>query len=342
MLDMILQFATQLSRDEKLSLLESLRSVIATELASAPGDPLFCPRCRCGSFVRKGRAKDGSQRWLCRGCARTFSGKTKGLLALSKLPVQTWMTFAECAADVLSLRESALRCGVCLRTAWFMRIRLCEVMRTRLAPFRDEGRCQIDSTYLDESLTGNHARSPLFAMPRKPHRNGEGVRLCGISNEKVCVVAGVNELGDQFLELACRGRESISEVETGLRDRVSSRSLVSTDKHTSYVKGLAALGVASHDRHDPAEGFGPLNLVNSLHSRLARFLRVFNGVSTRRLQNYLDWFCYREQFRNPDADKRQALFVDASEGRYETTRAGCVDSLYPFFNYWESGMSMVV
>lgn len=342
MLDMIAQLAEQLNRDEKEALLERLKAAIAAELAQAPGEPSFCPRCGCGSYVRKGRDADGSQRWLCHGCAHTFSAKTAGLLSMSKLSVGTWMTFAECAADEISLRESALRCGVCLSTAWFMRMRLCEVMRTRLALFRAEGRCQIDSTYLDESLKGNHCKSASFKMPRKPHRNGKGVRLCGISNEKVCVVTGVNELGDQFCELACRGRETIAEVISGLTGKVGAQSVVATDKHTSYVKGLAALDVAHHKRHDPTEGFGPLNLVNSLHSRLARFLHPFNGVSTRRLQNYLDWFCYREQFRNPDTDRRQTMFLDATEGRYETTRRACVNSPYPFFEYWEGTMSMVV
>lgn len=337
---MIRQFASQMSLAEKEALANDLKSMIAEELAAAPGEPRRCPHCGSPSFVRKGRGPDGSQRWLCRGCARTFSAKTKGLIARSKLPLGTWMAFAECMADALPLRECAERCGVGLATAWFMRMRACECMAARLAPFRAEGRCQIDSTYLDENLSGNHSKSPSFSMPRAPRKNGRGVRRSGISNDKVCVSCGVNELGDSFCDLGCRGRESIEDVAAMLAGKVGGASTVATDRHTSYVKGLARLG-AAHERHDPAEGFGPLNLVNALHSRLKAFLAPFNGVSTRRLQNYLDWFCYREQFRNPEADKRRALFLDVSEGRYETTRRGCALTPHPFMDYWEGSMSIL-
>lgn len=341
MYDMIRQFAAQLSRSEKIALQEDLKAMIAEELAAAPGEPGRCPHCGCALIVRKGSGRDGSRRWLCKGCARTFSAETRGLLASSKLPAAAWMEFAACMADALSLRESARRCGVRLRTSWFMRMRVCEVMRSRPAPFRAGSRCQVDGTYLDESLAGDHRRSG-FEMPREPHKNGRGVRLPGISGEKACVVAGANELGDVFCGLACRGRETVGEVESFMRGKVGPGSIVVTDRHTSYVKGLSALEVAAHERHDPADGFGPLNLVNALHSRLKAFLAPFHGVATRRLQSYLDWFCYREQFRSPDADGREALFLDASEGRYETTRRGLVETPHPFMGYWEERMSTVV
>ena len=75
------------------------QGAIAGELASrasGPAGPSRCPRCGSPSFVRKGRDRDGGQRWLCRGRARTFSARTRGLLASSKLPASAWMSFAEC------------------------------------------------------------------------------------------------------------------------------------------------------------------------------------------------------------------------------------------------------
>lgn len=80
------QFASQLTLEEKRALVAELKASIAEELASraAPGEPERCPRCGCPRFVRKGRGRDGSQRWLCRGCARTFSARSYGLLSRSK------------------------------------------------------------------------------------------------------------------------------------------------------------------------------------------------------------------------------------------------------------------
>ena len=40
----------------------------------------------------------------------------------------------------------------------------------------------------------------------------------------------------------------------------------------------------------------------------------FHGVATRRLQRYLDWFCYVEQFKHGDMDRRELLFEHEAEG----------------------------
>ena len=52
------------------------RMPLAEELASGGGEPDRCPRCGCPAFVRKGRDAAGRQRWLCRGCGRTFGAGT--------------------------------------------------------------------------------------------------------------------------------------------------------------------------------------------------------------------------------------------------------------------------
>lgn len=201
------QFLPQLTHEEKVELLGVLKATIAEELAAhGPNDPQVCPRCSCPATVRKGRLCDGSQRWLCRGCGQTFSRKTMGVLACSKLDAGTWMTFAECMADTLTLRESAMRCGVSLYTAWFMRMRVCEVMSYRLAPAR-LGTFQIDDIHFVGSLSGNHKRSIWYEMPRKPHRNGRDGRKKGGSRTKnrIDVSCGINEFGDCFCELASQG-----------------------------------------------------------------------------------------------------------------------------------------
>ena len=38
------------------------------------------------------------------------------------------------------------------------------------------------------------------------------------------------------------------------------------------------------------------------------------------LQRYLDWFCYVEQFKHGDMDRRELLFEREAEGTYWTTR----------------------
>lgn len=327
---------------EKRELAAALKEAIAEELAAgAGGEPDRCPRCGCPAFVRKGADSSG-QRWLCRGCGRTFGGgKTLSLLGRSKLPPSAWMEFAACMADALPLRETARRCGTSLYTAWFMRMRVCEVMGRRLLPLRG-GSFEVDGTYLHESLPGDHSRSGWFELGREPHRTGHDAGSAGLA-KGVCVLCGAGELGDCFCE-AASGAEGSAEIGIVLGARLPEACSVATDGRGSYNPG--ALGGRPHEVR-ASEG---LTAVNSLHSRLKAFVGRFNGVSNRRLQRYLDWFCYREQFKRGGMDRRELLYAHEASGRYVCTRELVHLEPRPFFscaNRWTIGerygyMSMVV
>lgn len=319
MKSIVSQFVLQMTLEEKEELLAELKAAIAAELVPAPGSPGACPFCGCPGFVRKGRDAKGAQRWLCRGCARTFSAKSGSLLALSKLDASAWMAFAECMADALSLRETARRCGVSLYTSWFMRMRVCEVMARLLQPARP-GTFHLDGALVADNLSGNHVRSSILEMPRKPHRNGQDRkrRTRGRSKGQVVVECGINEYGDCFCEVCGRGSAGAGELAACLARHVPEGSTVVTDGHPSY--GFAASGW-EHGVVDPKDpSAGDINMANALHSRLREFLAPFHGVATRRLQRYLDWFCYREQFKRSDMDRRKLLFKHEGEGTYWMTR----------------------
>ena len=91
MLDIILHEMEGLSLGEKRELIDATKAAVARELGRMAGDaaPEACPWCGSSSFIRKGRNRDGSQRWLCRECGRTFPAKSRGLLAASKLDAAT-------------------------------------------------------------------------------------------------------------------------------------------------------------------------------------------------------------------------------------------------------------
>lgn len=67
-----------------------------------------------------------------------------------------------------------------------------------------------------------------------------------------------------------------------------------TDAASGYGKYTRAnnipLQMLNAKRGVRKHGIYHLNNVNAYHSRLKRWLRPFNGVSTKYLQNYLVWF----------------------------------------------------
>lgn len=226
---------------------------------------------------------------------------------------------------------------MCPGTSWFMRMRLFEVMGAALQAFRTGPTvsCQFDGTYLNESLTGNRARSRT-GMPRRPHRNGESVHARGISREKVCVVCAANDLGDEFAAVCGRGRPTDAGLRGSLAGVVDG-SWVSTDDHASYARVLPSLGVAEHvaTATRDARG-GELELVDAMHQRLKIFLAPFHGVSTRWLGRYLDCFRWLEQARHSDADRGETLSGQLAAGRYAHTRRDLIEEPQPLWDYWEA------
>ena len=332
MLKILQQFAAQLSSNEKLQLLETLKALIAQDFLAIPNsEPVSCPRCGCKSVIRKGKSKSGTQRFLCKGCAQTFGHSTLSVLGQSKLAPETWFEYARCMLDGLTLRQCAKRCHISLPTSWFARHRLCELMGSWLPEFRTDTRIQIDSTYINESFSGNHHFATCFEMPRVSRKSGSDMKTCGISSQKVCVICGINDFGDVFCEMTNRGREDAGEVKECLKSFVSQDSVVATDSYQSYKRALTDLKVAVHKRL-PSKS---LAMVNALHSRLKEFLIRFHGVSSRRLQNYLDWFCWIECFKGQGLDRHELLLDQSRRGHYQTTWSDYFKIPYPFMDYWD-------
>lgn len=126
-------------------------------------------------------------------------------------------------------------------------------------------------------------------MPRPERRRGGDGAAAGVSSDKVSVLTMVNARGDAMAVAVCRGK----------------------------------MGVADARRR------APLNRVNALHSALKAFLARFRGVSTRRLPNYLAWFCWAREARR-GGDAASLLRAQMGSGTYRTSWRGLWRQPYPF------------
>ncbi len=261
------------------------------------------PRGGSAAVVKKGKSKNGEQRYLCQDCGRTFGMGSGHILGTSRLPKETWMANAECFVLMLPLRECAGRCHVCLKTAYTMRHRLIECLSAYSPSFKT-GRgcgCELDETYFPESFKGNHTKGS-FTMPRHSRHRGKQVHRRGLSREQICVMTGVNDSNETFLQVSGRGILSRKRAMDVLRDRIASASVVATDKASAYVDVLAELEVDAHtayDSKDPSEG--TINRINTVHSLLDTFMKPFKGVSTKHLGTYLAWFKWCRTFMATDS-----------------------------------------
>lgn len=99
--DLVITFKknmANLSKTERRRAIESVRDVIRAAMfddaAGSDYEIECCPRCGSVAIVKKGKSKNGEQRYLCRGCGRTFGMGSECILGTSKLPKETWMAYA--------------------------------------------------------------------------------------------------------------------------------------------------------------------------------------------------------------------------------------------------------
>lgn len=324
----------RMGAEERRRAVEALRELIYEDAyertcPTDDGDNVACRRCGSLAVVRKGHDHDGTQRWLCKDCHRTFRNAADTIITRSKLRPAVWMRYLECFVDCLPLRECASRCHISLRTSWLMRMRLIESIRRHLPRFHAAAGCavQLDETYLRESFKGNHRRGK-FRLPRPARHRGTPASKRGLSKEQICVVTGVADDGSAFLTMSGRGLLSKSRAIVALGGKLARGAYAITDKAAAYPGAMETLGVTltQTEADDHA-----INRANTLHSLFHGFLSGFRGVSTKRLDEYLAWFLWRRTYTQ---DRESIAVRQVNVTPCDNTVRDWAHVMPPYMDYW--------
>lgn len=224
------------------------------------------------------------------------------MLGMSKLPVETWMTYVEAFIDQLPLRDCMNKCGVGLRTAWFMRRRIIECIQRYNPSFNAVAgnHVEIDATHFRDSYKDYRKGT----MPRPARKSGKKAAKRGLSKQQVCVVTGIYDAGTSFLVVSGRCMLDKERTYKAPAGHISKGALVVTDKAGAYPAILERLG-ATLERTDTTEH--AINRINSLNGRLKDFMHGFKGMSTKHLQSCLAWFQWTEAFKSAPTEQRGTI-----------------------------------
>ncbi|MCY6354809.1 IS1595 family transposase [Clostridium sp. ZS2-4] len=261
----------------------------------------ICLHCDSNNVVRNGKY-NGKQRYLCKDCGKTFSDFTQSPISNSKKPLDKWLKYAECMIMGYSIRRCAKIVGINIATSFFWRHKILDA----IAKFMDigsvDGVIEADEVFFAESFKGNHKKSKTFKMPRKARKRGKQVKKRGISKEQICVATAIDRQGNIIIELICKGRMTHKELKKLYDGHIGESSILCTDSHKSYIQFAKDFDLdhkrIKRGRHK--EGVYHIQHINSLHSKLKKWMYKFHGVSTKFLKNYLYWFKWLQFF---DEDK---------------------------------------
>ena len=246
-----------------------------------------CPHCQSNKINKNGTSSHKYPQFICRNCKKTYTIRTNTIFYYSKKNINVWREYIELFSQGLSLRKIVAEMDnkINLKTAFYWRHKILEVMKNFDNHDKLDGIVEADETYFNESQKGN--KNITNRKPRKRGFSSEN-RIVGLSHNKVCVLTALDRQKHSFNKPVGYGKVCKEQVAI-LQHRIKDNSILITDGDKSYkvlkdikLKQLKFGKVQSKVYH--------LNNINNFHSKLKQFMSRFNGVATKYLDNYVNYF----------------------------------------------------
>lgn len=264
-----------------------------------------CRRCSSDRIYKYGKDKNGKQRYKCKDCGTLFVHDSFSVVSYTRKDYGVWEKFIKLTLQQASLEVCAKECEICVRTAFVWRHKILDALSHEQDNRVLSGVIEIDEMYIPISYKGNHKFSKKFKMPREPHKRGSTDGAYPLSS-KACVMCGYERNGQSYAEVLGAGQTTLKMISHAFDYRLVPDSLLLSDKSSCIKKyfesrtGISHIQMQAHinpkDVHSPPEIKGAFHIqnINNIHSRIRRFLRPYNGVSTKYLNHYISLFIWIE------------------------------------------------
>lgn len=254
-----------------------------------------CPKCGESRVFRSGMAGP-RQRWQCSSCGTRFSGLAGTGLHRLRL-ADKWLAYAKELAQGTSVRKAAAKVGIHRNTAFRWRHRFLAGPRTQQAR-NLSGIVEADETYFLESFKGRK-----IGMPRPARKRGGRASKPGLSKEQIPVLIVQARTGKTCSKVI--SDTTSPTMLAAMRPVLSAEAILCTDGNPTYESVAADCGVPLRAVNISAgirvvDEVFHVQTVNSACSRLKTWIRRFNGVATRYLDNYLGW---KRMLERPGSDE---------------------------------------
>lgn len=281
-------------------LIKLMQKNVTTQLMSATvseKNQVSCPHCHSHSIQANGKVK-GVQRFKCKDCAKYFSETTGTPLAWLKKKGK-WIKYLHCMLMGFSLRECASETGIALQTSFDWRHKVLSAFKTASAE-TFTGILESDDIFFLHSEKGNKS------LDRPGRKRGAKAKKAGIHDEHVAVIVSTDRQGNKDIKIATHGRISKADLEKVFEDKIQPETTICTDSHRSYTafaksKSLKHQKIKANKGQYVKDKVFHVQNVNNTVKRLRDWIRSFNGVSTKYLQNYLNWFMVLEKLKESTA-----------------------------------------
>jgi len=301
----IKQLFSQLPKEGQAKLLKELLQSqelenevyeIASNTISEKRKKKPCPHCKSEKVYRRGK-QNGVSMYSCRECKKWYSETTGTALYDIKLKSK-WQSYLDCMEKGMPIKKIAKELDICIQTSFDWRHKILSSLNEFVPK---EFTSEVECDEMEIALNNKGSRT----LGRKPRKRGSDFKRNQGKQEVtvVQIITVAQRNGEKYLKAVETKRLSKEDIEKVLSGKLSENTTLITDKHKSYrayaktqpsIKHKALLAKDHVDKDDKSIH---LQKVNNIHSQLKKFLTPFNGVSSKYLQNYLNWFAYVDKIR---------------------------------------------
>ena len=259
-------------------------------ISSHRNEELFCEKCGC-KFYKNGKTKNGVQKYICSGCKNTISETTNTITYHSKLSFEIWSDIIDNLLNGFSLRRIAEENNISVLTSFRIRHKVLFALKTFVNNIVLSGEIQSDEKYFKINLKGTKPNN----MPRySKKRTSKGNSIRGISHHQICIVSSIDENDNLLLQITGLGRCTTEMLENSLGTKLKNAKSINADSASAYQDFCENHNLKLQVVPSGFHSNGQINIaeINGVHSQLETWLCKFRCVSTRHLQEYLNWFTY--------------------------------------------------
>lgn len=274
-------------------LLEEAKEIVSNKRKNKP-----CPHCESIQVYKRGY-KNGTQTYSCKNCGKWYRETTGTPLFKIQLK-DKWQAYLGLMEKGHSIKKTAKELGISVQTSFDWRHKALSSLE-QFVPKKLTDTIECDE--LELSLSNKGDRN-LDRAPRKRANDFKRNQIKGKVSTVQVVSAIERDTGNKYFKVVETKRLTKEQISKALDGVISDGSTLITDKHNSYKSYASGNTKIKHkrllakDHVDRKDKSIHLQKVNNVHSQVRDFIKPFNGVSSKYLQNYLNWYAYRDNIRN--------------------------------------------
>ncbi|WP_432410946.1 IS1595 family transposase [Rasiella sp. SM2506] len=251
--------------------------------------PTECPHCGCKKLYKHGKYINGGSRFKCRDCNKTFNELT-GTSIHNIQKTEEFREFIEQMFEGNSIRQISKEVGVCMKTVFDWRHKVLSSF-SKIFTKKFKGIVETDDVFYRFNQKGRV--NDFKKLPK---------RTQGVNNKhQVSVMFSLDRYKTVDLKLVSLGKITTENLYREMDlSKFGDENIIVSDKSRALVKFFDVLGFdhvtfKSKEKVHPIDRQFHVNNLNNFAGRLKRWIKEnFSSVSTKYLQNYLNYFLMLE------------------------------------------------